>query len=247
MFPPSAYLDFRETSHAALFQDDAPVWTAISGIRDYLAALLDTAGENLILGTMHEGALIGDRVYLGPGATVEANAVIKGPAWIGSGTTVRSGAYLRDNVIVGNDCTLGNSSEFKNCLLFNGCEVPHFNYVGDSILGHKAHLGAGVICSNVRLDRGNVRVRNPEGGFLDTGLRKFGAIVGDRTEVGCNSVLSPGTILGRDCIIYPLTSWSGVLGEAQIVKTKQDHELVPRHFETVPRPSISLDRSGENL
>lgn len=247
MFPPADYLDFSESDHASLFQADLPVWSAISGIKDYLAHLLDEVEGDLIQGEVHERAVVGDRVYLAPGAIVEANAIMKGPAWIGAGTTVRSGAYVRENVIVGNDCTLGNSSEFKNCLLFNGCELPHFNYIGDSILGHKAHLGAGVICSNVRLDRGNVRVRNPEGGFLDTGLRKFGAIVGDRTEVGCNSVLSPATILGRDCIVYPLTSWSGVLGEAQIVKTKQDHELVPRHFETVPRPSISLDRSGENL
>lgn len=229
MFPPSDYLDFEQTDHRSLFHADLPVWSAISGIKDYLATLLDDVEGDLIQGDVHERAIVGEQVHIAAGATVEANAIIKGPAWIGAGTTVRSGAYVRENVIVGDGCTLGNSSEFKNCLLFNGCEVPHFNYVGDSILGYKAHLGAGVICSNVRLDRENVRVKNDANGFLDTGLRKFGAIVGDKTEVGCNTVLSPGSILGRECIIYPLTSWSGVLGDRQIVKTKQNADVVARH------------------
>ncbi|MDF1825418.1 MAG: UDP-N-acetylglucosamine diphosphorylase [Verrucomicrobiales bacterium] len=228
-FPAEAYLDFEQTDHRDLFRPDEPVWSALSHIKGYLAGLLDSVEGDLIRGTVDPRAVVGEQVYLAPGATVEANAIIKGPAWIGEGTTVRSGAYLRENVIVGKGCTLGNSSEFKNCLLFNDCEVPHFNYVGDSILGHKAHLGAGVICSNVRLDRANVRVKDDANGFLDTGLRKFGAIVGDRTEVGCNSVLSPGSILGRECIVYPLTSWSGVLNDRQIVKTKQPSEVVTRH------------------
>lgn len=226
-FPASAYLDFEQTDHGSLFQADLPVWSAIAGIKGYLSARLDGVEGDLIQGEVHERAIVGERVYIAPGATVEANAIIKGPAWIGEGTTIRSGAYIRENVIAGNGCTLGNSSEFKNCLLFNNCEVPHFNYVGDSILGYKAHLGAGVICSNVRLDRENVRVKGD--GFIDTGLRKFGAIIGDRTEVGCNSVLSPGSILGRECIVYPLTSWTGVLGDKQIVKTKQETEVVARH------------------
>lgn len=229
MFPPADYLDLSETDHAALFRAEEPVWSAIAGIKDYLGRLLDEMDGDLIQGDVHERAVIGERVYIAPGAIVEANAVINGPAWIGAGTSVRSGAYIRENVIVGGECTLGNSSEFKNCLLFNRCEVPHFNYVGDSILGYKAHLGAGVICSNVRLDRETVRVKNDAGGFLDTGLRKFGAIVGDKTEIGCNSVLSPGSILGRECIVYPLTSWSGVLGDRQIVKTKTSSGIVARH------------------
>jgi len=121
----------------------------------------------------------------------------------------------------------GNSSEFKNCLLFDDCEVPHFNYVGDSILGYKAHLGAGVICSNVRLDRTSVKLRHDEK-EIDSGLRKFGAIIGDRTEVGCNTVLNPGTILGRDCILYPVTQWQGILGEKKIVKNHPHLNIVDR-------------------
>ncbi|MEM7601784.1 MAG: UDP-N-acetylglucosamine diphosphorylase [Verrucomicrobiota bacterium] len=222
------YLDFQQTDHAEIFQSGEPVWSPLSKIGDYLEDLLQRVRGDLILGEVDDRAVVGDRVYIAPGAVVEANAIIKGPAWIGAGSAVRSGAYVREKVIVGDHCTLGNSSEFKNCLLFNGCEVPHFNYVGDSILGYKAHLGAGVICSNVRLDRENVRIRTPEA-HLDTGLRKFGAIVGDHTEVGCNSVLSPGTILGRECILYPLTSWQGILGDRQIVKTQSPSEVVARH------------------
>lgn len=228
-FSSSDYLDFEQTDHAALFESTEPVWSALSQIGDYLETILDGFEGDFIQGDVDDRAVVGDRVFIAPGAIVEANAIIKGPAWIGAGSVVRSGAYVREKVIVGDNCTLGNSSEFKNCLLFNRCEVPHFNYVGDSILGYKAHLGAGVICSNVRLDRENVRVKNDAKGFLDTGLRKFGAIIGDRTEVGCNSVLSPGSILGRDCIVYPLTSWTGVLGDHQIVKTKQETEVVARH------------------
>jgi NDP-sugar pyrophosphorylase family protein len=228
-FPPSEYLDFSQTDHASLFAgDDIPVWSAVSSISGYLEEILSGIESPLIRGSVHDRATIGPRVYIAAGATVEANAVIKGPAWIGAGTIVRSGAYVRENVIVGKDCVLGNSSEFKNCLLFNQCEVPHFNYVGDSILGHKAHLGAGVICSNVRLDRRNVTVRNGAGGLIDTGLKKFGAVIGDRTEVGCNSVLSPGSILGRDCIVYPLTSWQGVLKARHIAKSQQAQHIVPK-------------------
>ncbi|MEO0413472.1 MAG: UDP-N-acetylglucosamine diphosphorylase [Verrucomicrobiota bacterium] len=214
-FAPEALLDFDQTEHAAIFDGCEHVWEVLPKIKTYLADQLANIGE-LQQGDVHERAVVGDQVYVAPGATIEANAVIKGPAWIGAGTTVRSGAYIRENVIIGEGCTIGNSSEFKNCLLFNGCEVPHFNYVGDSVLGYKAHLGAGVICSNVRLDRQNVKIRDGEGNKIETGLRKFGAMVGDLAEVGCNSVLSPGTVIGRESIIYPCTNFVGVLGEKKI-------------------------------
>ena len=229
MFEPGKYLDLNQTDHLSLFLEAQPVWSAIGEIAGYLDRLIDSVEGNLVQGSVHERALIGNRVYIALGATVEANAVINGPAWIGSGSTVRSGAYIRSNVIAGNDCTLGNSCEFKNCLLFNNCEVPHFNYVGDSILGFRSHLGAGVICSNVRLDRANVRVRDSEGSTIDTGLQKFGAIVGNHTEVGCNTVLSPGSVLGNNCVLYPTTNWQGVLAANSIVKTRQPQQIVDRH------------------
>lgn len=230
MFNATDYFDLSETEHASLFKGDALVWSALSEIASYLEEQLAEVDGELIKGTVHPTAIVGPNVYLAEGAVVEAKAVIQGPAWIGANTVVRSGAYLRNNVITGENCTLGNSCEFKNCLLFNSVDVPHFNYVGDSILGHKAHLGAGVICSNVRLDRRNVMVQGIDGERIDTGLRKLSAIIGDHTEIGCNSVLSPGSILGRDCILYPLTHWQGVLGDAQIVKTKQPQDIIPRRI-----------------
>jgi NDP-sugar pyrophosphorylase family protein len=153
--------------------------------------------------------------------------MIKGPAWIGDRCQIRAGCYIRENVIVGNDAVLGNSCEFKNCIVFDGAQVPHFNYVGDSILGHQAHLGAGVILSNVRLDHGEVIVRGPDGG-VPTGLKKFGAIIGDRSEVGCNSVLSPGSVLGREAVIHPCVHWKGVLAARTVAKLRQQIEQTPR-------------------
>lgn len=228
-FFPREFFDLEQTEHAALFDENQPVWAALPKIPAYLEEKLDSVAGPLICGEVHERAVVGPRVWIAPGAIVEANAVILGPAWIGAGTVVRSGAYLRQQVIAGDGCVLGNSCEFKNCLLFNHCEIPHFNYVGDSILGHRAHLGAGVICSNVRLDRRPVTLRDPEtGATIDTGLRKFGAIVGDRTEVGCNSVLSPGSILGRDGIVYPGTQFRGFLPAGSVARHPQALEIRPR-------------------
>ena len=202
-----------------------PAWEALRGIADYLAS---KGGAFEIRGEISDRAHVGENVFIGEGTTVAPNAVILGPAWIGKNCTIRPGAYIRQNVIAGDGCVLGNSSEFKNCLLFDRCEVPHFNYVGDSILGHRAHLGAGVILSNVRLDRENVRVPMPDGTFFDTGLRKFGAVVGDFSEIGCNSVLSPGSVVGARTILYPGTQWRGVLAEDRIVKLIQEQQIVER-------------------
>ena len=135
---------------------------------------------------------------------------------------------MRANVIVGDGCVIGNSSELKNSLLFNDCQVPHFNYVGDSILGHHAHLGAGVVLSNLKSMPGNVIVGQAKDAH-DTGLRKFGALIGDRAELGCNSVLNPGSIIGRDSVVYPNTNWRGVLPANRIVKNRALQEVVERN------------------
>jgi NDP-sugar pyrophosphorylase family protein len=134
---------------------------------------------------------------------------------------------VRENVVVGNGAVMGNSCEFKNCILFDDVQVPHFNYVGDSILGHHAHLGAGVILSNVKLDRGEIAV-TASNGEIATGLTKFGAIIGDRTEIGCNAVINPGSILGRDCMIYPGVNFRGVLPEGSMVKLRQEIQVLER-------------------
>lgn len=217
------YLDLDATQHALLFPEDEPVWTALTRIESYLEFRL----KREIRSELPPGVYLGEQVFIDEAVTIEPGAVIKGPAWIGRHTLIRSGAYLRENVIVGNGCTLGNSCEFKNCVLFDDCEVPHFSYVGDSILGAGAHLGGGVILSNFRLDRKEVTVRDGDD-VTATGLRKFGAIIGDQAEIGCNSVLNPGTLIGRRSLVYPLTTFSGVLPADSILKNRQQHLIVPR-------------------
>jgi NDP-sugar pyrophosphorylase family protein len=172
-------------------------------------------------------AYIGRDVFIGEGTVVEDGAMIKGPAIIGRNCQIRHNAYFREDVIVGDECVVGNSCELKNVLLFNNCQVPHFNYLGDSILGYKAHLGAGVVLSNVKVIKGNIKIE-VEGKAFDTGLRKFGALLGDRAEVGCNSVLNPGSIIGRDSILYPCVNWRGVLAANSVAKNKAPVEVVVR-------------------
>jgi NDP-sugar pyrophosphorylase family protein len=173
------------------------------------------------------GVRIEGEVHLASDVRLPAYCTIIGPAWIGPGTEIRPGAFIRGNVIVGAGCVLGNSCEFKNCLLMDGVQVPHFSYVGDSILGNKAHLGAGAICSNLRLDQKPVTVRTDER-FYETGLRKFGAILGDAAEVGCNSVLNPGSVLGRRSLVAPGTVFSGHLPDATIARQRGAVSHLPR-------------------
>jgi NDP-sugar pyrophosphorylase family protein len=223
MFQASDYLDLHHTEHRILFEQTTYPWEALPKIKAYLQSHLKPAK----LGTLIGKPFIGENVFIGKGTTIEEGAMIKGPAWIGEGCELRKGCYIRENVIIGNGVVIGNSSEIKNALIFNEAQIPHFNYVGDSILGFKAHLGAGAILSNVRLDRGEVMVM-ADSKKIATGLKKFGAILGDRVEVGCNAVLSPGSIIGRDSIIYPNTSWRGTLPENSIGRTMEQLHITPR-------------------
>ncbi len=222
MFKPEELFDLSQTEHASIFSKGEYPWEAIKAIKPYLR-------DHLRPGQHHHESLgtayIGHNVFIGKGTVIEAGAMIKGPAIIGRNCEIRHNAYIRDNVIVGDDCVIGNASELKNAFLLNGCQVPHFNYVGDSILGHKAHLGAGVKISNVKLSPGNIVV-DMEGIPYDTGLRKFGALIGDHTEIGCNGVLNPGSILGRSCLIYPNVLWRGILPANRIVKNKANTEVI---------------------
>lgn len=223
MFKPTDLFDLTQTGHAAIFDGCENAWDALKRIKEYIAANLKPALHNRCEGV----AWIGGNVFVGEGTVIEDGAMIKGPAIIGRNCEIRHNAYIRENVIIGDGCVVGNSCELKNALLFNQCQVPHFNYVGDSILGHKAHLGAGVILSNLKSLPGNVFVE-AGGKRIDTGLRKFGAMVGDFAEVGCNSVLNPGTILGRRALIYPGVNWRGVLPAGHIAKNKAVTEVVSR-------------------
>ena len=160
-----------------------------------------------------------ENVWIAKTANIFDTAYIAGPCIIDEGAEVRHCAFIRGSVIVGKNAVVGNSTELKNCLLFDGVQVPHYNYVGDSVLGYKAHLGAGAITSNVKSDKTPVAVKHSDTNtVLNTELRKFGAVVGDYTEVGCNTVLCPGTIIGRECIIYPQSRVRGVVNAGSIYK-----------------------------
>ena len=222
MFKAADLFDLTQTEHAVLFDGCDFAWEALKKIEPYLAKI---ARQNPP--KRFPGASIGDRVIIGEGTIVEPGALIKGPAIIGKNCQIRHNAYLRENVIIGDDCVIGNSSELKNALLFNGAQAPHFNYVGDSILGHKAHLGAGAKISNLKLFPGNIEVE-VDGVPRDTGLRKFGALMGDHAEAGCNAVLNPGSILGRGAVVYPNIFWRGILPANMIVKNKAEMEVVVR-------------------
>ena len=223
MFKPADLFDLSQTEHAAIFDGCEFAWEALTKIPVYIAANLRPGLHNHCDGV----AFIGEKVSIGEGTVIEDGVMIKGPAIIGRNCQIRHNAYLRENVIVGDGCVVGNSTEIKNSLLFNNSNAPHFNYVGDSILGFKVHIGAGVVLSNLKSFPGNITVEM-DGKPFDTGLRKFGALLGDGADVGCNSVLNPGSIIGRGSVIYPGTQWRGILPANMIVKNKPAVEVVLR-------------------
>lgn len=205
------------------FQPDAAPWEWLKRIAAALGEVSEPPGVRALPPGLHlEGA-----VWLHPTVKLPAYATLIGPVWIGANTEIRPGTYIRGNVIVGEDCVLGNACEFKNSLLMDGVEVPHFSYVGDSVLGNRAHLGAGAICSNLRLDRQPIVVRAGDATY-ETGLRKFGAIVGEGAEVGCNAVLNPGTLLGRRALITPAMTFGGHLPAATIAHARAATKFIPR-------------------
>lgn len=161
---------------------------------------------------------VSEGVFIAKDANISDKATILPPTIIGHGTEVRPGAFIRGSVLIGDGAVIGNSTEIKNAIIFDGVQLPHYNYVGDSVLGYRSHLGAGAVISNFKLDHTNIRVRSG-GEVTETGLRKFGAILGDGVEVGCNSVIFPGTIVGRGTLVYPLTPLRGVVPEGAIVHT----------------------------
>ncbi len=183
-------------------------WQALTGLNGFLYALGATLNREYV--AVKEG------VWVHESAVVAPSALLLPPCVICAGAQVRHGAFLRGGVSVGRNCVAGNSVELKNCVLFDGAQVPHFNYVGDSILGYRAHLGAGAITSNVRLDKRGVAVRGEA--VWQTGLKKFGALIGDGAEIGCNAVLNPGCVIGKGALVLPLASVRGVVEEGRVVK-----------------------------
>ena len=185
-------------------------WQALSGIRDLILSLGPKLGADYVE--------IQDQIWVHRTAKIAPTAFLGAPCIIGADTEVRHCAFIRGSALVGEKCVVGNSVELKNVILFDGVQVPHFNYVGDSILGYKAHMGAGAVTSNVKSDKTLVVVKNGEE-RLETGLKKFGAMLGDFVEVGCNSVLNPGTVIGKHSSIYPTSCVRGVVPENAIWKT----------------------------
>lgn len=202
-------LNYDATIAKALFDGLNHPWEVLPLIKDYILKLIPNLGEDYLE--------LGENVYAHKSAKISDKSTIVGPTIIGANTEVRPGAFIRGNAIIGEKCVIGNSTEVKNAIIFNNVQCPHYNYVGDAVLGEYSHTGAGVILSNVKSDKTNVKVKM-EDEVIDTGLRKFSAILGDRVEVGCNSVVCPGTIIYPDTNIYPLTRVRGVIGPKKIVK-----------------------------
>ena len=213
-----------------LFDGLTYAWEAIPAIGAYLARYRARAGDsNVIAGTVMETAtLLGAGIWIGEGTVVELGALIKAPALIGRNCEIRHGAYLRGNVILGDHAVVGHASEVKNAILLNHAQAPHFVYVGDSILGNRVNLGAGTKLANLKIVEGNVTVR-AGGQVYDTGLRKFGALIGDDVEIGCNSVTSPGTILSRGCLVYANATVRGFIPPHRIVRMVTALSVRPRH------------------
>ena len=200
-------LDLSHTLAAPLFEGKRYPWEILSELKEFIRTL----GASL---PREEYA---PEVWVHKTANVAPSALIAGPTVIGAKTEVRHCAFIRGSALVGEGCVVGNSTEIKNAVIFDSVQIPHYNYVGDSILGFRSHMGAGVVASNVRSDKGNVAVHDGET-RIETGLRKLGAILGDGADVGCNSVLCPGSVVGRDSIIYPLSRVRGFVPERSILK-----------------------------
>ena len=240
MLRPEDFFDLEDYEFRGVFEGCEFVWQALvrigAFVLNYITAI---EGETTIFGEVRAGAHIDDRnsVVVGKGTVVEPGAYIQGPAIIGSDCQIRHGAYIRGDVILGDGCVVGHASELKNAILLDGAQAPHFAYVGDSILGRKANLGAGTKLSNVPVvserdagtgRRPSIRIKI-NGMEYDTGLQKFGAVLGDGVQTGCNVVTHPGTLIGPRTLIYPnLSLRKGYYGPDQIVKLRQELELAPR-------------------
>lgn len=206
----SALYDLNETIAAKLFEGVKYPWEVLPKIGAFILELGATLSAD-------EYEKVGDDIWIAKDAKVAKTASITGPAIIGKGAEIRHCAFIRGKAIVGEGAVVGNSTELKNVVLFNKVQVPHYNYIGDSVLGFKAHFGAGSITSNIKSDRSPVTIATKDK-KMETNLIKMGAMVGDRVEIGCNSVLNPGTVIGKDSNVYPLSMVRGFVAEQSIYK-----------------------------
>ncbi len=216
-------LDLSKTMAAKIFDGLTYPWEALPRISDFIMQLGSTLPAD-------EYEQRGENIWIAKSAKVAPTASLTGPLIICPNAEVRHCAFIRGSAIVGAGSVIGNSTELKNCIIFQNAQVPHYNYIGDSILGYKAHLGAGAITSNLKSDRSMVTIPVPEG-RIDTELKKFGAIVGDNVEVGCNSVLNPGTVIGRGSTVYPLSMVRGTIPAESIYKKQGEIASKIKNYE----------------
>ena len=219
MYTVRELFDLTHTQAAAYLSAFEYPWEALRGLKDFIREL----GKTLAQSGYRE---IAPEIWVHNSAIIAPTAQLMPPCVIGAGTEVRQGAFIRGSVLVGENCVVGNSAELKNVILFDGVQTPHYNYVGDSILGYKAHMGAGAVTSNVKADKKPVVVRCAAE-RVETGLKKFGAMLGDYAEIGCNAVLNPGTVIGRNSNVYPLSCVRGTVAEGHIYKN--NGEIVKKY------------------
>ena len=217
----SELIDLEHTLAGKMLSQCKHPWEALPKIKDCIMEIIEGLDKDRYV-------CLAEDVWAAKSASIAPSALICGPTVIGENAEIRHCAYIRGSVLVGDGAVIGNSCELKNAIVSDGVQVPHYNYVGDSILGYKSHMGAGAVASNFRLDKKTINVRCGEE-KISTGLRKMGVILGDFSEVGCNSVLYPGTVIGRRCLVYPLTGVRGTVGHDSIVKP--DGKTLPRKTE----------------
>ena len=220
---PNAYFDLEGYAHRELFEGVARVWEALGRLDEYLERHLVPG----VHGEIHPGAWIGNDVYVAPGVVIEPGAYVQGPTILGEGTVVRHGAYVRGHCVIGRDCVIGHATELKRVIMLDGAQAPHFNYVGDSILGREVNLGTGTRLSNFKNDGSTIQVVVGEE-KISTGMRKLGGILGDGVKTGCNCVLSPGTLVGPQSLIYANAVLRGIYPGGHIIKLRQETVLVER-------------------
>ena len=214
---PNTLFEITRFEHRELFEENVCAWQALLRLEKYIETKLEQSASSPTANIM-KGAVVGQNVILGKNVIIEPHAYVKGPAIIGDETEVRHGAYVRDNVVIGRGCIIGNATEVKHAILMDGTYASHWNYIGDSILGCNVNLGAGTKLSNKKLMDADISIRDLSGKPYPTGLSRLGAIVGDGTQIGCNAVLNPGTLLGKRCVVYPLVSARGTHAQDQVIK-----------------------------
>jgi NDP-sugar pyrophosphorylase family protein len=227
------YFSLKSFAHRDLWKKGAFPWEPLDQLINYLQSMTFHSESKI---SKHVHLEKPESIFVGKGTIIEAGVYIEGPCWIGSHCVIRNGAYLRGGVLCGNGCAIGHSAEVKHSILFDHAAVTHFTYVGDSIIGTEVNLGAGVKCANLRLDRREILVEF-QGKKVKTGLKKLGAIVGDRAQIGCNCVLNPGTLVGKGSVVYPLLNLGGTIPPSScVVKDEERLKISPfqsSFFETI--------------